>query len=63
MAADNARGRFLGGAPADRAGTPAADHGLVRRSIPPAADTPVKPDADARRGPGVNGVRHVKSTG
>ncbi len=35
---------------------PLKDHGEVRQSVFPEADTPMKPEADRRRGPGLDGI-------
>lgn len=56
MAAENAKEKFLGAGPV-------SDHGLVRRSVPPEAYTPMKQEADARRGPGMSGIKHSRSLG
>lgn len=56
MPAENGKKRFLGAGPA-------SDHGLVRKSIPPEAFAPMKPESDARRGPGMGNIKHSRSLG
>lgn len=56
MAAENAKEKFLGAGPAP-------DHGLVRRTIQPESYTPMKEEADKRRGPGMMGIKHSRSLG
>lgn len=56
MAAENAKENFLGAGPC-------SDHGLVRRSVPPESYTPMKQEADQRRGPGMMGIKHSRSLG